>query len=64
MSQDLFYSLFYCDDQKFNLAGSFFVFLFMMTGRAIKFICSATGVQPNKKVPYKFTNVNEMDNIW
>ena len=32
----------YCDHQKFNLTGVFFlIFLFVVTGRRILFICSA-----------------------
>ena len=37
---DNFYLLFYCHHQKFNLTGGFLIFLFMMTGREIIFICS------------------------
>ena len=40
MLKDQFYSLFYCDRRKFNLI-CFFIFLFMVTGRGIIFICSA-----------------------
>ena len=40
MSRDYFYSLLYCDRWKFNLAGGFLIFLFMVTGREIIFICS------------------------
>ena len=36
-----FFLLFYCDGQKFNMTGGFFIFLFMVTGRGIIFICSA-----------------------
>ena len=32
--------LFYCDCRIFNLTGVFFIFLFMVTGRGKKFICS------------------------
>ena len=32
--------LFYCDRRKFNLSGSFLIFLFMVTSREIIFICS------------------------
>ena len=40
MSRDYFYSLLYCDRWKFNLTGGFLIFLFMVTGREIIFICS------------------------
>ena len=33
-------TLFYCDRQNLDLTGGFFVFLFMVTGREIIFICS------------------------
>ena len=33
--------LFYCDCQKFTLTGGYFIFLFMVTGRGIIFICTA-----------------------
>ena len=33
--------LFYCDRQKHNLTGGFFIFLFMVTGGEIIFICGA-----------------------
>ena len=42
MLQDQFYSLFFCDRQKFNLTCGFLIFLFMVTGRGIIFICSAS----------------------
>ena len=32
--------LFYCDRQKFPLIGGFFIFLFILAGRGIIFICS------------------------
>ena len=36
-----FFLLSYCDRRKFNLTVGFFIFLFMVTGRGIIFICSA-----------------------
>ena len=38
-------TLFYCDHQKLNLTGGFFIFLFMVTGREIIFIWSAEHVR-------------------
>ena len=35
--------MFYCDRRKFNLTGGF-IFLFMVTGRGIIFICSAVKI--------------------
>ena len=35
-----FYMFFYCDCQKFNLTSGFVIFLFMVTGSRIIFICS------------------------
>ena len=53
MSSDQFYLLFYCDCQKFDFTGGFLIFLFLMTGRAIIFICSA---ETGRKSDVSFAN--------
>ena len=51
---------FYCERQKFNLTGVF-IFLFMVTGRGIKFICSAsvgeTSSKTQKNIMRQFTMI-------